>query len=542
MFERLFPSIGLKREQTRLAIEQTLLQRKLIESIPSFSKDDDEDAWSKLSGDGKAIYDENDITVMQEQALKIAYTPEGRCILDTMQHYIMGKNVRIMALDENQDVQDYWDTWAKVNKWDMRSKEIVKRAMRDGEVFVRFFGIPARTNIDNPSPAYNTIRCIDVNEIRDWLGDLNHSYGVECDPEDVEKPVNYYRTFRKQLIEEHEIIPADEIIHAKILVDSNVKRGISFLIGVAKHIRQYSGWLDDRVKLNKIRTIYNLIGNATGSGPLTNVTDKFENTTKPSESPNTEKKKMPKAGSVLVTRGIDWKFDALNINATDTKEDGRAIQLRIGLGTQLPEYIIRGDASNANYSSSMVSESPFVRMIEDYQDFFADLFNQIFQKVIRFGIESGEISAKSKKTLTQESSATKTYLGKLVKAGNKEAGKFLEAITKQDAQAEEIETNIECQVEFGPLIARNLKEETESYQIHKQNAWASDQTLSSKLGYDYKQEQAQIDKEDKANMERAKAADNQLNHPNQPGMNSNNNQSQSGQNQPNIKGDANAET
>lgn len=38
-----------------------------------------------------------------------------------------------------------------------------------------------------------------------------------------------------------------------------------------------------------------------------------------------------------------------------------------GLRWCMPEYMISGDASNANYASTLVSESPFVRFIERLQ-------------------------------------------------------------------------------------------------------------------------------------------------------------------------------
>ena len=66
--------------------------------------------------------------------------------------------------------------------------------------------------------------------------------------------------------------------------------------------------------------------------------------------------------------------------------DGRHILLNIAAGSGLAEYMVTGDASNANYSSSMVAESPAVKEFEDIQDESKDAYIEIWDRVMENGM------------------------------------------------------------------------------------------------------------------------------------------------------------
>ncbi len=497
MLSKLFPRFALKRESARLRLQLIEHQMKALETIPTFARDNDEDQWLTILGDSKQVYTEQDIEDMQQQALRISYSPQGRMVLETMESFVIGKNAKITAIgfddkEKLKEVQDYWDGFVKQEKWDKKSKEWLKRTLRDGESFLRFF--EPSVDVEMDEGRFTKIRFVEPKEIKDIQN--RFTYGIETDPDDIENVISYRRLFMKRKTsvdlsstQAGEEISANEIIHTKILVDSNVKRGISFLIGVAKYMTKYEDWLDQRIILNKIRNIFNLVGNITGAGDMTNITDQFSDVTGKTPTGGTAKKKMPKRGSVVINRGVEWEYKNLNIKAQDTKDDGRSIQLMMALGIQFPEYIARADASNSNFASTMVAESPFVRMIEKYQDITEDAFKQIFWKVIKFGVESKQIK-----------------------------------LTDEDMEL------LDCQVDFATLIHRDLEKETKSYVLHSSDglAVASRKTLAGKLGYDYDDEQEQIKKEteddDSRALDRERLANQNPNQPNNRNPNNNRNQ------------------
>ena len=479
MLDRIFPQFALKRERARLGISMFKKQREALESLPTFARDNDEDSWLGLTTGDRQIKTEQGIEQMQIDALKASLTPHGRNAIDTMESFVIGKEAKISVIgfDDQKEadkkkieaVQKYWDGFSKHNKFDKRSKELLRRTIRDGENFLRWF-VP-ETDAEMVEGSFQKIRFVEPNEIKDHTGEF--TYGIETDPADIEKVISYRREFNKKVTTDdltrtidHEEIPADEMMHTKILVDSNVKRGLSFLIGVAEFMTKHVSWLNDRITLNKMRSIFNIIGEVEGSGSIGGITDQFSDVTGKTASGGTSKKKLPKSGTVLFTRGVKYKYDNLNIRAQDTKDDGRAIQLMIALGLQFPEYIATGDASNSNFASTMVSESPFVRMIEKYQDIFASVFKEIFIKAIEFGVTSNQI----------------------------------EGVTEADLDI------ISCQVDFDTLIHRDLDKETKSYSLQKSDGVMSRKTYSGKLGLDFDDEQKQIategDLEDENELER----------------------------------------
>ena len=61
----------------------------------------------------------------------------------------------------------------------------------------------------------------------------------------------------------------------------------------------------------------------------------------------------------------------------------------IGRRWLMPEYMVSGDASNANYASTLVAESPFVKSREADQVFYIRHFKSIVWKAIRLAWEEG---------------------------------------------------------------------------------------------------------------------------------------------------------
>lgn len=411
----------------------------ILQSLPTFAKDADESEWSALDT-GKRLYTEQDITDMQDRAIELYYTdPGARGVIDTMVNFVVGSDAHITPKDENPKVKEWWDEFYDVNKFDMRMKELVRRCFRDGESFLRFFKSKKKKGVP-------LVRFIEPNTVKD--PQARHTYGIEVNPDDVEDVKAYWiMNARSNRVRR---IKADEIIHTKINVDSNVKRGVSFLVGIAKYIVKYGLWLDDRIRLNKIRSMFNMIMKVTGISP-TAFSEKFDDVVGKTVAGGTAKKKIPKSGTVLVsTPGVDYEYKNLNIHAEDTGKDGRLIELQVAKGTNLVEYVVRADSSNSNYSSTMVSESPMVKMFEAWQDIFKKPMQAIFKKAIEYGIKAGEVPKGS---------------------------------------------DTKCDVNFANLIHREIKDETEAYVLQIESRIVSKKTISEKFGYNYDAEKEQIKKE-----------------------------------------------
>lgn len=74
---------------------------------------------------------------------------------------------------------------------------------------------------------------------------------------------------------------------------------------------------------------------------------------------------------------------------------GQYVLRSIGVRWNMPEYLISGDAGNANYASTLVAESPFVKAREADQQFYRRHFHSLIWKVLALAWEQGRFSRHS---------------------------------------------------------------------------------------------------------------------------------------------------
>ncbi len=471
LLETIAPNFTARRAAARFEAARYQAAVKMLEGIPTFAQDTDEGKWEIVGSAGKtpADYNEYDFRTARVNARKMYYAdPGARGVIEAIVNHVIGRDCTVTAKDEAPEVQEYWEDWSEFNNWDMRAKESFRRLLRDGEYFLRKFEPVGQGK-------YEQLRFIEPAEIINPNGIYGwgiHSFGIECDPNDVETPLFYYRKYAVNNTDHWERILAEEIIHVKIMVDSDVKRGMSFLIGISEYFTKYKSWLDDRIRLNKIRNLFSLVAKPQGAAAASKLKSQFADVTGKTPTGGTAKKQLPKPGSVLIAKGVDWKYESLNIDASDTKDDGRAIELMISKGANLPEYISRGDASNANYASTSVSESPFVKAMEAWQDVTEKPFKRVFKERIEY--------AKGKTILPENSEKT-----------NVEIINGKEIVT-----TEKVPTDTGCTINFPTLVHRDVEGETKALILQNNQKLVSKDTASGRLGYDYKEEKQKIEKEE----------------------------------------------
>ncbi|MBE3088218.1 MAG: phage portal protein, partial [Chloroflexi bacterium] len=386
----MFEGIQLRRKKALWEMEQIESQRSTLHSIEealsdvlsnrNSLKDSDEAQWERTADPTKNL-DVSDQQTMRQQATKFFYrNAHGRGIIRLYEKYVVGRGFSLTPSDELKQVLDYWKAFWRKNHMERRKKEIVRRAMRDGEIFLRFFkdkdGIPL-VRFVNPEMAVAP-----PEKAEGIVG--NASYGIETDKEDIENVLAYWIKGKR--------VPAEEILHYKILVDSDVKRGRSILEVVMPKLTQYDTWLSDRMRLNKVRSSIGLIKTITGSPTqVANIASQTKTSSVKQPDGSYMQKLMDGINMIVANKGVDYKFIAPDIQAADVQEDGRALLLAIAAGLGFPEYMVTSDASNANYASTLVAEAPGVMEFFDWQDHFAEVFSAIFERVIKYGMSIGEI-------------------------------------------------------------------------------------------------------------------------------------------------------
>lgn len=296
--------------------------KQLKEASRNIVRDTEIDSgdWKLLGGSGSVgTMDAEEHSDMQVAAYNMYHTNlYARALIRALVKFVFGKGPQITPdEEENEKVKEIWTEFRRINKLNQREKEIGVRVFRDGEIFIRKF-----IDENDGTIKIRFIRATSIANPKDKQDfSSNVTFGIETDPDDIETPLFYYVVNSDgNLVEK---IPAEEIIHLKILSDSDQKRGISILRVSAKRLKQYDEWLEDRIVLNKVRSAIALVRNVEGSaGSIKSIREQE------ATSGDRQKIKLPARGTVITaSKGIKYEMLSPNVQAADVANDGRAMLL-----------------------------------------------------------------------------------------------------------------------------------------------------------------------------------------------------------------------
>jgi capsid protein len=278
------------------------------------------------------------------------------------------------------DVQTVIDEFLAENRWHARQQEIVRRKDRDGECFLRFF--PADDGILR-------VRFVEPDQIAapaDRATDPACSFGVEADPLDVETVLAYWIDGRRT--------DAGEIQHRKANVDANVKRGLPLFYPVRKNLRRAEKLLRNMSVVSEIQSAIAIIRkhrSASAAGLEQFVAAQADFTAaRPGGGTSHFRRFAP--GTILdALSGTEYEFPAAGIDAaryvTVLQAELRAIASRL----VMPEFMLTSDASNANYSSTMVAEGPAVKMFERLQHEMLADDREVMRRAVAHAVASNRL-------------------------------------------------------------------------------------------------------------------------------------------------------
>jgi hypothetical protein len=157
---------------------------------------------------------------------------------------------------------------------------------------------------------------------------------------------------------------------------------------------------------------------------------------------------------------VIWEAKDAKVNAQDAAEDLRAVKLMSVAGSGQPEFMLTGDASNANFASTQETTLAFLKCLEDYQDLFEYFLSALFNKVFFYSQKYGE--------------APDTFT---------------------DPNGEEIPMNSLVSVTFPETKPKDIEKLGRYLQTLQLMGIASDETLASMAGIDWQSEKIKLEKE-----------------------------------------------
>jgi hypothetical protein len=276
-------------------------------------------------------------------------------------------------------VQKVLERFQEENRWQLRQQEIVRRIDRDGEAFLRFFA---------GADGMTRVRFIEPDQIatpREQAGDESASFGVQTVADDVESVIGYYV--------DEEFVDARDVQHRRANVDFNVKRGLPLYTPVRKNLRRAERLLRNMSIVAEIQSAIALIRKHRGasrSGIEQFVAANADASATNNASGRTRHFSQYGPGTILdAPSGMDYDFPTRGLDASSfvavLQAELRAIAARL----VMPEFMFTSDASNANFASTMVAESPAIRMFERLQASLIEQDRAVMWRVVDNAVAAG---------------------------------------------------------------------------------------------------------------------------------------------------------
>jgi lambda family phage portal protein len=177
-------------------------------------------------------------------------------------------------------------------------------------------------------------------------------------------------------------VAAEHVLHVLQPLAPGQLRGASWLAPIILSASDFDQYCDALLMSAKVAAMHaGFIVDSTGSG----ASDPYGDSEIPSMEPGT---------LVRLPFGQDVKFNSpAQLQQADAFLKHGLRQLAAGLG--LPEHLVSGDLSGANYSSLRAGLLPFRQRVEQvqYGTIVPQFLAPIWRNVITFGIQSGAIAA-----------------------------------------------------------------------------------------------------------------------------------------------------
>lgn len=279
------------------------------------------------------------------------------------------------------------------------AREIHQRSREDGEAFARLDLQGGKFSAETIEPD-QIVQPANPRPLEEWLGCgeefvSSWTFGIHTKHRQPSDPLGYHVVYDGAGTD-WDYITADRMIRVKRNTHRNAKRGVSDFYAVLEDMRAESklagnmvtgaalqaaiAWIEEHPPGTTQAQAQSLaqglsegkITRPTETGQRQIKTQRFERGTilRPSAG------KVYKPGPMGSERNKDFV------------EVAGFVLRRIGIRWVFPEYMISGDASNANFASTLVSESPFVKAREADQAIYAAAFKDAVLKGLKLAYDA----------------------------------------------------------------------------------------------------------------------------------------------------------
>jgi hypothetical protein len=291
------------------------------------------------------------------------------------------------------------EDFRKRNKWSKRQKETIRRLDRDGERFLRLFADQQRGELNvrfvEPLEVQNPPHKTAADGVYFGIEFKRVETGLDNPVYDIETPVHYFIVnigTLGEVVGLRETVPAAEVQHLKANVDMTWPRGLPTWYALQGHLTDAVKTLKATGKIVEFRARIGMIRRHVNSTQETVKT--LFGRVKGGEEPAGPRtaSQYPYASIIDANDATDYVFPT---GTAPVDKNVAAIQAELracAAALAMPEYMLSGDASNANFSSTMVAEGPAVKTFEEMQADLIEADVEIMERQLQIAAKAGLIA------------------------------------------------------------------------------------------------------------------------------------------------------
>lgn len=367
----------------------------------------------RLDGRFRPIYEtEQDLARIRGAARQLScLTAVSTGALDALANYVLAGGFTFSVHSEFEQPQLVTAAQRVIDEFLDRTdfsggldRELHARSREDGEAFVvvepdRRGAVRAR--VIEPE---QIVQPANPRPIEEWLGlddteSSSWSFGIHTFGEATDMPVGYHVVYDHRGAD-WDYLPAENVQHIKRNVPRNAKRGVSDFHAIQGDLEREAKLRRNTIEGAALQAAIAWIlqappGTARHQMQTVGADDlltRCERNVLPGL--RTENVAHYPAGTVLrPSAGLEYKPGPMGADRNPHFVlVGQYVLRSIGVRWNMPEYLISGDAGNANYASTLVAESPFVKAREADQQFYRRHWHELIWKVLHAAWRAGRFA------------------------------------------------------------------------------------------------------------------------------------------------------
>ena len=459
-----------------------------VKELVGSSKDSFANRKSWSATDSKRSVSLEVTRLIQDAAHIKAHTDaHGASIVNNIINFTIGRGVNVSSIVP--DIDNLLRRFRYQNNLDRKERAMVKAGYINGEYFISYLLNPVTRFIR--VARYTSEEVADIEYLQ---GDTDAQVAFKIERFGAGNPVwvpsikyNLMRNWDPTVKISNTPIAANELcLFVKYGDNDDEPRGRVPLHPALKFLKMYEDWLIDRVRLNHERAKVVWIRKNVGQTSI-----------------NSNPMRAPKGGITLEeNQNVTYRTEAAKIGADDAKEDGLAILYTVGASVILPIHLLDQRADEQVYSSIRKADTPFSQMVEAHQDLWEDSWRQQYQFIVKQYADWGVIKSEYQvPTYVMEPEAIRAafYKVNMMVAEDVEAKVIIDEVKAMLSEGKKLVRvkawEIPVNQSFPEVVRENPLEIAKVLEIHRGIGIASLQTLSSKAGYNWRTELAQIRQE-----------------------------------------------